>query len=103
MSASQTSNALIITDSQKNIRRMAEIVRALDTTISDISTIKVYPLTNASATDTAEIISQLFSGGAGGGGRSGATSSRFGGGTSRFGGGTSRFGGGTSRFGGRGR
>ena len=103
MSASQTSNALIITDSQKNIRRMAEIVRALDTTISDISTIKVYPLTNASATDAAEIISQLFSGGAAGGSRGGATSSRFGGGTSRFGGGSSRFGGGSSRFGGRGR
>lgn len=103
MSASQTSNALIITDSQKNIRRMAEIVRALDTTISDISTIKVYPLTNASAADTAEIISQLFSGGSTGG-RGGTTggSSRFGGGSSRFGG---RFGGGPGggRSGGRGR
>jgi len=99
MSASQTSNALIITDSQKNIRRMAEIVRALDTTISDISTIKVYPLTNASAADTAEIISQLFSGGSASGARGGSTS-RFGGGTSRFGGGSSRFGGGSSRFGG---
>lgn len=105
MSASQTSNALIITDSQKNIRRMAEIVRALDTTISDISTIRVYPLTNASATDAAEIISQLFSGGASSG-RSSSSSSRFGsGGSSRFGGGTSRFGGapGGGRTGGRGR
>ncbi len=96
MSASQTSNALIITDSQKNIRRMAEIVRALDTTISDISTIKVYPLTNASATDAAEIITQLFSGG-GTSGRTGGTS-RFGGGGSPFGGRTGGMPGG--RFGG---
>lgn len=96
MSASQTSNALIITDSQKNIRRMAEIIRALDTTISDISTIRVYPLTNASATDTAAMITSLFSGqSAGGGGRGGGTTSRFGGG-SPFGGRT-----GGSPFGGR--
>lgn len=93
MSASQTSNALIITDSQKNIRRMAEIIRALDTTLSDISTIRVYPLINANATDTAAMVTQLFSGQASGGG--GGQSSRFGGG-SPFGGRT-----GGSSFGGR--
>ena len=41
---------------------MAEIIRALDTTLSDISTIRVYPLVNAYAADTAAMISQLFSG-----------------------------------------
>jgi type II secretory pathway component GspD/PulD (secretin) len=85
MSASQTSNALIITDSQKNIRRVAEIIRALDTTISDISTIRVYPLVNASATDTAAMITSLFSGQSAGASGGGGTTSRFGGG-SPFGG-----------------
>lgn len=84
MSASQTSNALIITDSQKNIRRMAEIVRALDTTLSDISTIRVYPLVNANATDTAAMISQLFSGQASSGGGGNPFGGRTGG--SPFGG-----------------
>ncbi|MFT4587377.1 MAG: type II secretory pathway component GspD/PulD (secretin) [Limisphaerales bacterium] len=95
MSASQTSNALIITDSQKNIRRMAEIIQALDTTISDISTIRVYPLINASATDTAAMITSLFSGQSAGARGGGGTTSRFGG-DSPFGGRT-----GGSPFGGR--
>src|SRR5205814_9884549 len=37
MTANESANALVITDTQANIRRMTEIVQALDTSISSIS------------------------------------------------------------------
>lgn len=60
MSANESSNAVIITDTQANIRRMVEIIRALDTSISDISTLKVFPLQYSDAARVAEIVSTLF-------------------------------------------
>ena len=61
MSVNESSNALLITDTKANIKRIAEIVEALDTSISRISTIKVYPLRYADAKDFANVLTQLFS------------------------------------------
>ena len=44
ISANAGSNAIILTDTQQNIHRIAEIVSALDTSISSISEIRVFPL-----------------------------------------------------------
>ena len=60
ISANDASNAIILTDSQANVHRMAEIIRALDTSISGISTIHVYPLRFADAKSLADVLSQLF-------------------------------------------
>tara|TARA_B110000438_G_scaffold181327_1_gene173240 strand:- start:148 stop:834 length:687 start_codon:yes stop_codon:yes gene_type:complete len=43
ISANDGSNAIILTDTQQNIHRIAEIVSALDTSISSISEIRVFP------------------------------------------------------------
>lgn len=59
-SANQSSNAILLTDTQANIRRMAEIVQALDTSISRISVLKVFVLQYADATETAKLINDLF-------------------------------------------
>ncbi len=76
ISANEGSNAILLTDTQTNVRRMAQIIRALDTSVSGISTIKVFPLEFADSKQVATMISQLYasgtaqaSGGNQGGGR----------------------------------
>lgn len=66
----ESSNTVILTDTQSNIRRMVEIIQALDTAISEVSSVKVYKLENSDPTETANIINQVFSSdGSGQGGR----------------------------------
>lgn len=60
ISANESSNAILLTDTQTNIRRIAEIIRALDTSISSIATIKVFMLKYADATQMADIVKELF-------------------------------------------
>jgi len=60
ISSNEKSNAIILTDSEVNIRRIVEIIRALDESISEISSLRVYQLKYADAKDTAEMIQNLF-------------------------------------------
>ena len=60
VSANESSNAIVLTDTQTNVRRMAEIVQALDTSISSISGIRVFALSFAEAEDVAEVITKIF-------------------------------------------
>ncbi len=101
--SNQSSNALIITDTAANIRRVVEIVNGLDTHLADSAEIRSFRLEFASATSAATLINQLFAPTTGGGGGGGA----FGGGGGGnpffqrvFGGGG--FGGGGGGFGGGG-
>jgi len=94
ISANDGSNAIILTDTQQNIHRIAEIVSALDTSISSISEIRVFPLVYADAKQLADVIKGLFESSSSGSSRSsssrGSSSSgiaemmraRFGGGSS---------------------
>jgi len=73
ISANESSNSLILTDTQTNIRRIAEIIQAIDTSVAGISTLRVYSLQYANAKELATVVTQLFAantaGGAGGSGR----------------------------------
>jgi general secretion pathway protein D len=60
ITANESSNAIVLTDTQAHIRRMAEIISALDTSISQISTLKVFMLQNTDATDVAKMLNDLF-------------------------------------------
>jgi general secretion pathway protein D len=60
LSANESSNAIVLTDTQANIRRIAEIIRALDTAVSSISTVRVFPLQYTDAKELASLIQQLF-------------------------------------------
>ncbi len=60
MTANEGGNALVITDTQENIRRFVEIVAALDTAVSSVSTLQVFPLKFADATELAATINNLF-------------------------------------------
>jgi general secretion pathway protein D len=60
LTANQSSNALVLTDRQASIHRIAEIITALDTSISSISTIRVFPLEFADAKELAEVVKEIF-------------------------------------------
>ena len=58
--ANVRSNALILTDTSANIRRVAHIVQALDFNIANAAAVRVFPLEYADADDTADLINDLF-------------------------------------------
>jgi general secretion pathway protein D len=60
LSANASSNALIMTDTGANVRRIAEIVRALDTHMATVAEVRVFPLAYADAADAAALINDLF-------------------------------------------
>lgn len=60
LSANEDSNVLIITDTTANVRRLIEIVHALDTHMAEIAEVRVFHLKYADATNTAQLINQIF-------------------------------------------
>jgi general secretion pathway protein D len=82
LSANASTNTLIFTDTQMNVRRFVEIIRALDSRMATVSEVKVFQLKYANAANAARLINDLFrtdqttQGGQGGG--------PFGGGMRRF-------------------
>jgi general secretion pathway protein D len=61
LSVNESANSLILVATKTDIRRMLKIVAALDTSISSVSSIKVFPLRYADAKELATVIQQLFS------------------------------------------
>ncbi len=110
MTANDAGNALILTDTQVNIHRIAEIITALDTSGSGSTTIKVFKLNFADAKELAAVVKELYpvtanAGGGGGGGNNGGNNNngnRFGGGGGGFPGGGGGFPGGGGGGGGQG-
>ncbi len=61
MTANEAGNALVITDTQASIKRLTEIIRALDTSLANSSSVKVFALRYADAKELATVIKDLFS------------------------------------------
>lgn len=98
MTANEAGNALVLTDTQTSIKRMTEIIRALDTSMAGATTIKVFPLRYADAKELATLVKELFPAQTGTGGNN----NRGGGGFPGFGGGGFPGFGGGNNGGGRG-
>lgn len=60
LTANQGGNSLLVTDTQSHVRRIAEIVQALDTAISSVSKVSVFTLKYADAKSIANVIKELF-------------------------------------------
>lgn len=60
MTANAGANALVITDTQINIKRVAEIIKALDTPVASVSAIRVFTLKYADAKTLATVVKDLF-------------------------------------------
>ncbi len=102
MTANEAGNALVLTDTQVSIKRMTEIIRALDTSMSGATTIRVFPLRYSDAKELATLVKELFpsQANAGGNNRNTGAAGGFGGGP--FGGAGPFGGGGGGAGGGRG-
>src|SRR5579863_6614045 len=60
LQANESANSLLVTDSQNNVRRIADIVMKLDSVSSSINTIEVFPLKYADAKELSDLVKQLF-------------------------------------------
>lgn len=60
VTSNAASNTIIITDTSANIRRIVEIIHAMDRHLSSAADIKVFQLKNAVASTTAKLITELF-------------------------------------------
>ncbi|MEM7625073.1 MAG: type II secretion system secretin GspD [Planctomycetota bacterium] len=60
LSANESSNSLILTDTEANVRRIVEIVSALDQSISQVSEVRVFRLAFADAESVAELLETTF-------------------------------------------
>ena len=70
LEANEDGNALIITDTTANIKRLMKIVVALDTHMASVAEIRVFRLVNADARSAADMINAMFDQNQQGGGRS---------------------------------
>lgn len=60
LEANEDGNALIVTDTTANIKRLMKIVAALDTHMASASEIRVFRLVNADAASAANMINTMF-------------------------------------------
>lgn len=60
VTANEGSNTLLVTDTQANIHRLAEIIKALDTSVASISSIRVFSLKFADAKVLATVVKEVF-------------------------------------------
>ncbi|QQE11309.1 type II secretion system secretin GspD [Planctomycetota bacterium] len=60
ITANENSNSIILTDSSDNVKRIAQIIQALDRHVSSIVDVRVFPLDYADADSTAKLINEIF-------------------------------------------
>ena len=58
--ANEAGNSIVVTDTQSNIRHLAEIIRAIDDSAEGETEIRVFHLTYASPADVANELAQIF-------------------------------------------
>ncbi len=90
LTANESSNVLILTDTQAHVHRIAAIIQAIDVSVSGEQTVRVFHLAHADAEKAAQIIATLYrqtSGQRQGGQQQGGGGGRGGGGGGGFGGG----------------
>jgi general secretion pathway protein D len=60
MTANEAGNAIVMTDTQANIHKVAQIIHDIDMGAEEFTELRVFPLKNADPTTTADLLTQLF-------------------------------------------
>jgi general secretion pathway protein D len=60
MTANEAGNSIVITDTQSNIRRVAEIIQAIDMGAEDMTEVEVFRLQYADPTEMATLLTSVF-------------------------------------------
>ncbi|HEY5912524.1 MAG TPA: secretin N-terminal domain-containing protein [Verrucomicrobiae bacterium] len=60
MTANESGNSVVITDTQANIRRVAEVIKCIDNGAEDVTVVRVFRLRNSNPTEMADLLTSLF-------------------------------------------
>lgn len=60
ITANESGNEIVITDTQANIRKVAEIIKAIDAGAEDVTVVRVFRLNYADPTELADLLMNLF-------------------------------------------
>jgi general secretion pathway protein D len=60
MTANESGNSIVITDTQANIRRVAEVIKYIDSGAEDVTVVRVFKLKNSNASEMADLLTSLF-------------------------------------------
>jgi general secretion pathway protein D len=60
MTANESGNSIVITDTQANIHRVAEVIKAIDMGAEDVTVVRVFHLQHADPQETADLLTNLF-------------------------------------------
>lgn len=60
MTANEAGNAIVMTDTQANIRKVSEIINAIDMGAEEFTEVRVFHLSNSDPTEIADTLSNLF-------------------------------------------
>ena len=60
MTANESGNSIVITDTQANIHRVAEVIKDIDLGAEDVTVVKVFHLEHSSPDEMADLLSTLF-------------------------------------------
>jgi general secretion pathway protein D len=60
MTANEAANSIVMTDTQANIRRVAEIIQAIDQSAEDVTEVEVFRLQYADPTEMATLLTSVF-------------------------------------------
>ncbi len=60
LTANESGNSIVITDTQANIRRVAEIVRAIDAGAEDVTEVRVFHLQYSDPNEMSDLLANLF-------------------------------------------
>jgi len=60
MTANDAGNAIVITDTQANVHKVAEIIKAIDTGAEEFTEVRVFRLTNSDPVEMQDLLSNLF-------------------------------------------
>jgi type II secretory pathway component GspD/PulD (secretin) len=60
MTANEAGNSVVITDTQANIHRVAEVIKAIDSGAEDFTELRVFPLAHSDPSEMADLLTSLF-------------------------------------------
>jgi general secretion pathway protein D len=60
MTANESANSIVLTDTQSNIHRIARIIQAIDSGAKSLTVVKVFRLKNADPLETEDLLASLF-------------------------------------------
>jgi general secretion pathway protein D len=60
ITANDSANSIVITDTQVNVHRVAQLIQAIDSGAEDFTVVRLFRLHNADPSETADLLSNLF-------------------------------------------